>query len=274
MNPKKNASQTKTNQPVASPIIPDSTESAETGTVKPLTGPPKKKARVFKEDPFFYIREDDEAWTRLQLYYDIAQGFPHQQLMYRNAEGKRRNYYFTNDLLKKLVEANSDRDINFVNLGVKVFGISEDKMFQGYRLLQEGVEIVEPFMGPTIRRFHISSRSDLLKLLEYDMPLISEFSPDMQQAFRQFSIGPVLFQFDPSEDPTSESHLLPRIVLKFAGWRGRNSVRHYVGMHERSHLQRLCGLEPEEEKSAMKRVQIGKDVDSSEVSPIESDSPQ
>lgn len=66
--------------------------------------------RVYNEDPFLFIKEDEPIWKAIKEYYKIGPEFPFQQLMYRNAakEGKKRNLYFVTKTANTLIEYNAD----------------------------------------------------------------------------------------------------------------------------------------------------------------------
>ncbi|KAF8565377.1 hypothetical protein P879_02397 [Paragonimus westermani] len=224
-----------------------------------------KKPRVFNENPFTYIDpSNDKDWANIRDYYGIMEASDHDtvapkngvirnfcpaNLLYRSTgdELRRRQFYYTNKLVKQIIQSNLCRGIKIVNCGVRMFCIMEDKQFTGYRLLQDGVELADAFLPETGgRRIHLTSMqySDLKLMLEEEMPLISRMTVTTQSQWNRLTPGPVLIDYSPSNTEVETEQNLPQCRLVFAGWRGIQSLRHYIGRHERLHLMRLANLDP------------------------------
>ncbi|VEL34188.1 unnamed protein product [Protopolystoma xenopodis] len=148
--------------------------------------------------------------------------------------------------------------IRFVNTGVRLFTVTEDKQFRGYRLLQDGIHLADMFVGSR-RRVYLDGncdahRNDLHVLLREEMPLVASMSPELQEKWEKMEMGPVLIEYRPASSRSASSDqeqqdntsdvMLPRCPLAFAGWRGLKTLRHYLDRYERLHLMRLCGLDP------------------------------
>ncbi|CAL8102916.1 unnamed protein product [Calicophoron daubneyi] len=224
---------------------------------EPPSGP--KKPRIFHENPFTYIESStDSDWQAIRKYYGILESgeentnnqrlFCPEQLLYRSQEkdSRRRILYYTNPLVKDVIQFNFNKGVKLINSGVRMFALMEDKQFTGYRLLQDGADLADAFLPQDGgRRIHLTSDhySDLALLLEEEMPLVSHMSSSTQAQWEKLSPGPVLVDYSPttSLDPSSD---LPRCRLVFAGWRGIKSLRHYIGRHERLHLMRMINLDP------------------------------
>ena len=77
-----------------------------------------------------------------------------------------------------------------VNCGMRLFTLANDKSFDGYRLLQDGLNFIDPFLGET-RRLHLHLESDLKLLFIEEAPLIESFSPEVRNRWEELSIGPI-----------------------------------------------------------------------------------
>ncbi|THD28061.1 putative methyltransferase ncl1, partial [Fasciola hepatica] len=223
-----------------------------------------KKPRVLVENPFIYIDPaKDEDWLKIRDYYGIEEeskahrylsgrAFCASNLLFRSSGEealRRRQFYYTNHFVKDLIEYNACRGLKIVNCGVRMFSIMEDKQFNGYRLLQDGVELADAFLPVTGGRRILlteNEHADLVLLLEEEMPLLSRFTEATQNRCDSMSPGPVLIEYRPSSSRSelSENRHVTHCRIVFAGWRGVKSLRHYIGRHERCHLMRMANLEP------------------------------
>merc|ERR1719397_2318422 len=85
--------------------------------------PPTKKKRFwgFKEDPFIYCKEGDEAVAKIASYYDLDPQISYKNILTRCAdETKKNNMYLTTEGVREVVEANKER-VKIINTGVKAF---------------------------------------------------------------------------------------------------------------------------------------------------------
>ncbi|VDL14219.1 unnamed protein product [Hymenolepis diminuta] len=246
--------------------------------------PNAKKARILanqqREEAFVFVQpESDKDWPIIRSYYGIDDESDGKskclfhlnpaQILYRVSKVgepvRRRNLYYTNNLVKRVIQANSDNGVvHIVSGGVKLFAVSSDKQFEGYRLLHDGINLATAFLPqiPKELKQHppqlchrrislsLSEREDLLLLLKEEMPLAKKFSKAVQDQWDKLSIGPVIIDYDPESpaDPNlseeiKSANLRPRCRIAFSGWRGARSLRHYIDRHERVHIMRLCGLD-------------------------------
>ncbi|VDL91479.1 unnamed protein product [Schistocephalus solidus] len=246
--------------------------------------PKQKRARIVREESGFVYFDPttDKDWPQIRDYYGIRDETVQQeesvtsrllhadQLLYRPCGEilRRRNIYYTNRMVKRIIEANVNKGLHIVSGGVKLFAVCEDKQFNGYRLLHDGAHLADAFLprftNPPVayppqacfRRIILTQleHGDLLTLLREEMPLVEKMTSTTRSQWAQLSVGPVLIEYDPEAafvaDPDkaiepydTAATLLPRCKLAFAGWRGIKSLRHYIDRHERLHLLRLCGLD-------------------------------
>ncbi|CAH8437542.1 unnamed protein product [Schistosoma guineensis] len=233
------------------------------------SGPPcvAKKSRIFHENGLTYIDSTlDPIWLTIRDYYKIKDkssyngessliSFCADNLLSRSGgEGNRcRFLYYTNSLIKNMVSTNKERGLKIVNTGVRIFSSVEDKQFEGYRLLQDGIEVADAFIPlSSDRRVRLTSNEycDLVLLLKYEMPLLSLMTESTRRQCENLSSGPILIDYTPnvtdfiSDDESWTCDSLPRCRLVFSGWRGAKSIRHYIGRFERLHFMRLANIEP------------------------------
>ncbi|KAK4472985.1 hypothetical protein MN116_004183 [Schistosoma mekongi] len=226
-----------------------------------------KKSRIFHENGFTYLDSTlYPIWSTIRDYYKIqdrsnynsassSKLFCADNLLSRlGAEGNHSRFlYYTNSLVKNMLSTNIERGVKIINTGVRMFSTVEDKQFEGYRLLQDGIEVVDAYIPfSSDRRVHLTPNEycDLVLLLEYEMPLLSLMTESTRRQCENISPGPVLIDYTPNntgvtnDDHSWTSDSLPHCRLVFAGWRGAKSLRHYIGRFERLHFMRLANVEP------------------------------
>ncbi|XP_059469465.1 tRNA (cytosine(34)-C(5))-methyltransferase [Neocloeon triangulifer] len=210
------------------------TENPEPAEVK-QEEPAKKKRKIFgfKEDPFFYLADDDETWPSIKDYYKIDSNLFPSVLLSRTLEGKKKNIYMTNEAVREIVSQNQEK-LKIINTGIKVFArCSNLEMKCEYRLAQEGLPSIQALIQDRI--VHVG-REDMVKLLENESgtlpPKIEEFSPDLFEKLKEFKSGSCILKF---QEGDLEFHLV--------GWRGKVSARVYIAKSERIHFMRLLGAD-------------------------------
>uniref|UniRef100_A0A1I8H4I9 tRNA (cytosine(34)-C(5))-methyltransferase n=1 Tax=Macrostomum lignano TaxID=282301 RepID=A0A1I8H4I9_9PLAT len=201
-----------------------------------LTLSPKSKRRRFNEDPFLFMGPEHPVWRGISETFGIDSGrFPCGNVLYRCETSKKRHLYLVNDCARRLVQGNPE--LKTVNMGIKIFSVCDDAEYKGYRPLQEGLSLLEPFI--TLRRIRVP-RCDLLVLLEHELPFSDRFTEATRTAWRALTLGPVVIDYRRDGEDAQQ---LPDVDLCLAGWRGRTTLRAYMNRHERLHLTRMCGVE-------------------------------
>merc|ERR1719397_2405283 len=203
--------------------------------------PPTKKKRFwgFKEDPFIYCKEGDEAVAKIASYYNLDPQISYKNILTRCAdETKKNNLYLTTEGVREVVEANKER-VKIINTGVKAFARCENKGATcDFRLAQEGVLSTVPFIGPS-RRLHPTLK-DLELLLSSDdankPPEIEEMTSEFKEELSKMETGSVALVYS---DPNSD------LTVEVVGWKGKASVRAYVPRNDRLHYLRLIGADTE-----------------------------
>lgn len=199
--------------------------------------PPRKKSKLFgvhKEDPFIFFKDDEEVWPPIRDYYGIDTSFNSAHLLTRCQTGKKRNIYFVSKAVKDVLTCNSGR-LKLINTGVKVFCRNDNKGAScNFRLTQEGLQTVIPFLS--LRRVTIT-QSDLVLLLTTDFPYNAKMAIETKKQLQQLESGCVALCY---KLPTTDGDTLDLFLV---GWKGANSTRAYVPKSDRIHYLRLCGVD-------------------------------
>lgn len=133
--------------------------------------PQRKKRRLhgYKEDPYIFFNKDEETWKSIKAFYEINDNFNSECLLTRCASGKKKNIYFCSESLRDLVIRN-EHHVKVINTGVKVFARCDNRNMKcAFRLAQEGLSTIEPFIGET-RKISLE-KDDLIILLQNTDPL-------------------------------------------------------------------------------------------------------
>ncbi|GLH05793.1 tRNA (cytosine(34)-C(5))-methyltransferase [Gryllus bimaculatus] len=207
--------------------------------------PQRKKRRIqgYKEDPFIFFDENEPLWPLIRNFYEIDSKLDPTCLLTRCKEGKKKNIYFTSPGVRDIVINNADR-VKLINTGVKTFvRCYNTDMECAFRLAQEGLQSIIPFIGPK-RRVPIT-KDDLITLLTCDNPKlppeIFRLSPKCQEHLNAISQGSCVLSFveeDNKNDPDNNP-----LKLHLVGWRGKTSARGYVPTADCVHYLRLCGAD-------------------------------
>ncbi|XP_013780179.1 tRNA (cytosine(34)-C(5))-methyltransferase-like [Limulus polyphemus] len=211
-------------------------EGNDADTSEPKMMPPRKKKRVwgYKEDPFLFFRGDENAWNEVKDFYNLKPTFPYAQLLSRCQLGKMRNIYFVSEAAKQIVENNSGH-VKIVNTGVKVFSRIDNKDTKcGFRLCQEGIPTIMPFVQSRCLRVCLE---DLKVLLTEEYPLCFQFSEETQKTVQDIDVGCVALIHTANKGTEEE------FSIELCGWRGKTSLRCYVSRNERIHYLRICGID-------------------------------
>ncbi|XP_069676058.1 tRNA (cytosine(34)-C(5))-methyltransferase [Periplaneta americana] len=213
---------------------------------KPPVGPPRKRRRThgYKEDPFVFFTEDEHLWPSIRDFYGISNELQPTCLLTRCKEGKKKNIYFTSPAVRDIVVNNHEK-IKLINTGVKTFVRCDNKSMQcAFRLAQEGLHSIFPYVGPKRKVF--VSKSDLIKLLLNDDP---KFPPETstldaatQGQLTDISLGSCVLVYNEEEGLSSDEEN-PPLTLTMVGWRGAKSMRAYVPVSDCIHYLRLCGAD-------------------------------
>jgi len=144
-----------------------------------------------KYDALFSLHEDFVAVVK--RFFGLGDGFPDQQLVARAATGK--SVVFLSAPLLAILLADRHTRLRLINTGVRVFEHCEDAALPfPFRLTQEGIPCLLPYMGP--RQLIFASTSDMRKLLSDRVISGGALQPDIDAA----APGCVVVVHDPRAD--------------------------------------------------------------------------
>ncbi|XP_076810972.1 RNA cytosine C(5)-methyltransferase NSUN2-like [Clavelina lepadiformis] len=200
--------------------------------------PQRKKPRWgpgFKEDPFVFFTKDDESLTsEIRSFYGLGT-FPFDQVLSRSTTGKKKHLYFVSHIVKNIVENN----INFlkvINTGVRTFSRSDNthaNIACSFRIVQDGVECVEPSMSKQVVKIKIG---DVIKLLVEEQPKFNTLSDELRTRLSEIDSGSMIYKYVPDDDNADVS-----CDLLMCGWKGHVSSRLYMCKNERMHFLNMVG---------------------------------
>ncbi|XP_058162448.1 RNA cytosine C(5)-methyltransferase NSUN2 isoform X3 [Dasypus novemcinctus] len=199
--------------------------------------PPSKKMKLFgfKEDPFVFIPDDDPLFPPIQKFYALDPSFPKMNLLTRTTEGKKRHLYMVSKELRNVLLNNSER-MKVINTGIKVWCRNNSSEDCAFRLTQEGIYTLYPFINS---RIITVSMEDVKILLTQENPFLRKLSSEAYSQAKDLVKGSIILKYEP--DPRDPGGLGCPVVL--CGWRGKTSIRAFVPKNERLHYLRMMGLE-------------------------------
>lgn len=237
------------------------------GVTQEKTVAPRKKRRIqgYKEDPFVFLKEDDEIWKTVRDFYKVDKSFPNAQLLGRCQQENKRTIYLVSETVKNIIETNGDK-LKVINTGVRVFCRCEGKeeLACNFRVCQEGLPTVLPFLGA---RKLCMSKEDLYVMLTEEYPLETQFSPELQAQLKDLEMGCVLLVCTSFPGTPEEFNLV------LAGRRGKATLRCYVAKQERVHYLRVCGYDVSEyeKRDKKKKVEDSTKAGVTEEAPLEAE---
>ena len=224
----------------------------------------REHTKGFKELPFMFLDREASLWPEMKNFYKIKDGFPIEQLMFRSAEGKKRNLYFMTKSARQLVLDNQEK-IKFINAGARLFARNTEKDFAcSYRLTQEGLPSIFSFIDKT----HMIKLTfdDMKNILIHDNYPVESLSEEVKKRVEPLLIGSCILLFEAESQTGGE-----KLVVPMCGWRGKGTLRPYIAKNERIHFLRICGVDPkllEEEnrqqfldKMGRKAVRVAKELE-------------
>ncbi|CAB3407984.1 unnamed protein product [Caenorhabditis bovis] len=201
-------------------------------------GPAWKKKKMFKDEPFSFLKKDDERWNDIKSFYGVDQSFNYENLFSRRLEtndADSRQLFFANDAVKSFVKNNMNK-ISVQNAGMKIFSRTEGKVESTrFRLSQEGIRYLFKFMNKQKVKI---SKEDMLYILKSDEKLVPTEKLACKDDIRKQQNGTVVVYCEEDEPVCT--------------WVGYHTVAPYVSKEERLHLLRMMGVDCAEIEQLMK----------------------
>uniref|UniRef100_A0A8C5RAV3 tRNA (cytosine(34)-C(5))-methyltransferase n=1 Tax=Laticauda laticaudata TaxID=8630 RepID=A0A8C5RAV3_LATLA len=199
--------------------------------------PPSKKMKLFgyKEDPFVFLPEEDPLFPPIQNFYALDPSFPKMNLLTRTQEGKKRQVYMVSKEIRDVLLNNSEK-LKVINTGIKVWCRNNDGDGCAFRLAQEGIYTLHPFISARTIKAGIE---DIKILLTEENPFLSRFSNESRSQLNGMAMGSIVLKYEPDQSK-QDTH---QCSVLLCGWLGKTSLRAFVPKNERLHYLRMMGLE-------------------------------
>ncbi|CDK13484.1 SAM-dependent MTase RsmB/NOP-type domain-containing protein [Caenorhabditis elegans] len=201
-------------------------------------GPAWKKKKMFKDEPFTFLKLDDERWNDIRNHYGVDESFLYQNLFSRRLESNdanSRQLFYANDAVKNFVKENMSK-VSIQNAGMKMFSRTEGKVENTrFRLSQEGIRYLFKFMQK--QKVKIGTE-DMLFMLKSDENLVPLEKLECKGDVRKQQNGTVVVYCDDDEPVCT--------------WVGYHTIAPYISKEERLHLLRMMGVDCAEIELLMK----------------------
>ncbi|WBW70623.1 tRNA (cytosine-5-)-methyltransferase [Schizosaccharomyces osmophilus] len=228
----------------------DNEASVSTSAPQPVT---KTGNNYFDEEPFVYIKPDDESISSVSNFYGLDPKFPRDHFFVRNQSGTpTRSVYFACSLFKKIIENNINR-VKFVHGGVRFFvkqdispllksneSLEVNKDICNFRIHSDGVNIISPYLDEKF--FCDADLEDLKILMKYDYPRLEQFPENgkLKVGSEKMVFGCNIVRAHAKTEDGSLTDM--RILLPV--WRSPNSCNLMLARKEKQNLElELFGMD-------------------------------
>jgi len=220
-------------------------EDGEEKATKPTEG-----GKSFNEVPFIYLKEDNEHVQKcLSVTHVDPHKFPSSQLFARSATSeigteRPKSLYFSNALVKDIIQCSDYKRLRLINAGVKVFvrqegalarasggGAEEAHAKSPYRFVSDGIHIVLPYVNETDGIIDASLR-ELKLMLQLYYPVVAKYHEEFRDRIKSKAPGSYLVRFLPGE---WEGYSLRHTIL-LPLWISQKSTALMADKHTKSAL--------------------------------------
>ncbi|ETE62867.1 tRNA (cytosine(34)-C(5))-methyltransferase [Ophiophagus hannah] len=168
-------------------------------------------------------------------FYALDPSFPKMNLLTRTQEGKKRQVYMVSKEIRDVLLNNSEK-LKVINTGIKVWCRNNDGDGCAFRLAQEGIYTLHPFISARTIKAGIE---DIKILLTEENPFLSRFSNESRSQLNGMAMGSIVLKYEPDQSK-QDTH---QCSVLLCGWLGKTSLRAFVPKNERLHYLRMMGLE-------------------------------
>lgn len=219
-----------------------SSNSDAVASVLPTTPEQKKEKlpRDANEEPFVFLSPEHPVLVKCKEFFGISDEFPLDVLLVRNNSGEpTRSIYYVDPVMKPLLELNESK-LKIVHSGIRMFTFQRKDVPCEWRIQNEGVRIITPFLGKRV----ITYAGESAKALE----LLRSLATDN---FTKFSF---LREHHNSEffeliEPIAEGCMVLKICQKagpellFPIWRGKGTCNLMLPKEDLDELKhRMFGI--------------------------------
>ncbi|WKX92651.1 hypothetical protein Q1695_010577 [Nippostrongylus brasiliensis] len=200
--------------------------------------PAYKKQKMFKDEPFTFLKKDDDRWKDIRNHYGVKEDFEYENLFSRRLaenDANCRQLFFANSAVKDFVLRNMT-SVSIQNAGMKMFSRNEQKVESTrFRLSQEGIRHLLPYLEKQVVQI---DEEDMMKILKTEETMIPLESLSCKDAVRAQDAGSVVLYSDKASPVCT--------------WVGFHTVAPYVSKEERVHMLRMMGVDCSEIEQMMK----------------------
>ena len=207
-----------------------------------------------------FVPANESHLVPLMSYYGFDDNFPKDQIMAR-ASGDSKVFSFIGKAVKKYIEAGIQDRITIINSGLKCFERNNNECEVSYRVAQEGIHFLSPYMKN--RKFVVSIQ-DFLTCFSQATIKITALSPNLAEGIRNIAVGSFLVALEGYEDDVS-------LKLMMVMWRCRgDNINCLVCKIERdgmrSKMRAITGLDlRDDEPPADVRADDGETMNENDV---------
>ncbi|XP_063928083.1 RNA cytosine-C(5)-methyltransferase NSUN2-like [Zophobas morio] len=191
-----------------------------------------EKRKITNEKNSFFFLTGEESFLKIILEtFGLDESFPVKNLFVRH-EKPSRSVYFVTESVRRVILMNA-RNVKFINAGVKVFCRcdSAEERAPHYRLVQEGVDLIAPYMQKQLVYLH---REDAILLLAKGSVKASELSSSFATSATGCKTGSICGAL---KVQTTEGSAEEAVYLCL--WRGKES---FVAMLEKCEAKSMLIL--------------------------------
>jgi len=202
-----------------------------------MQNPRKRRFTGFKEDPFYFIDENDPDWISIKEVYGFEDDFPVNQLIHRCTTGRKRSIYLVSKRTRAFIIANREepgkRDfVKIINAGMRLFSRADTEA--GFRICQDGVNEILPYIKSSIKV--PIDKNDLVALLKARSVGIDLLS-SAQHIRDEIKPGSFILIYRHEASEADGSMDVPIVA-----WKGEYTIALYVSKTYRVHLCALVQL--------------------------------
>jgi multisite-specific tRNA:(cytosine-C5)-methyltransferase len=200
----------------------------------PTSQPAKKKNQQPFEEAFKYLSPTIPELAQIKEFYNLSPRFPDDRYLVRNPQGvPAKNVYYTNALVKEILQENEGKGLKFVHAGVKMY-VKQDAPSPevcSWRIQTDGLRLLEAWVGPE-RIVRLHKKETLRKLLIEMFPRFNgeEYKNlgEVGERVLGLTMGCCVLIVEPSDD---EDGLSERMV--FPLWKSIASLNLMLPKEER-----------------------------------------